>query len=76
LPEALAELHRRVMQELGSETGLVDERVVRVRDSNLYVRRANHEKQRGTVELLISMTDTGTINGIVLQPASTSDDPK
>jgi len=74
--ESLVDLHRRVLQELGAETELVDERVVRVRDSNLYVRRANHEKQRGTVELLISMTDTGTINGIVLQPASASDSPK
>jgi tetratricopeptide (TPR) repeat protein len=69
-PQALVALREQVIRDLGAESRLIDERVVRIRDRNLYVRRAKHERQPVPVELLISMTDAGAIEGIVLQPAA------
>lgn len=75
-PEALATLHAQAFRDLGTESKLIDERVVRVRDNDLYVRRSKHERQPVPVELLISMTDAGAIEGIVLQPASADGTPR
>lgn len=64
----LDEMRRSAAAQLGPEVETLDERLGSTDDSTLYVRRARFEKHDGEVEIVIELTDDGSLTGFMIQP--------
>ena len=72
---ALSAMHRQLNQQLGLETRLLDERVVAIAGSPVYVRRARFERFDGEVEVLIQLDPDRSVAGLMFRPAETPPAP-
>jgi tetratricopeptide (TPR) repeat protein len=69
--EQLVTMHRQVSRQLGPETEVLEEQVVGLPGSNLYVRRARFERHDSDVEILVQLDGETAVGGLMFRPIET-----